>query len=180
MNKFILLLLAGLVFSSCGSRLVYFTEPLRQRENWSEPDLRNIQFYTSRDIVLSRSLGNEETVIESGRVIRKDGRRIERVVIPARTPGVLVMMPEEKRLGISFEAEGREAFLMFGPQPRNGDRYALLAQEWTRQSGRVNYQGKTYHADPASAYASLLVDLRQVGSRDETVHRVRGRRIEQP
>jgi len=180
MNKYFWLLVIALSLSSCASRLVYFTEPLRQREAWTEADLRKIQFYTSRDIVLSRSLGKEETVIESGRVILQEGRRIERVVIPARTPGVLVMMPGEKRLGISFEAEGREAFLMFGPQANNGDRYSLLAQEWTRDSGKVNYQGRTYRAEPASAYASLLVDLRRTGSSDESVYRVRGRRIEEP
>ncbi len=178
MKSFIFLILAaGLGLTSCSSGYVYFTESLREQENWIESDLKRIQFYLSRDIVLTRSLGTGETSIQEGKVIVKDGRKTERVVVPAFTPGVVVLSPEAQRLAVSFEEGGRESFLMFGPNPNNNNRYSLLAQTWYSDYGDVNYQGKLYSADAECAYASLMVDLRRTGQEPAQTHRAKGRRI---
>lgn len=179
MKPFIFLLVAaGFGLTSCSSPYVYFTESLREQEKWSESDLRRIQFYVSRDIVLTRTLGTGETSIQEGKVIVKDGRKTERIVVAAFTPGVVVMMPEAQRLAVSFEEGGRESFLMFGPNPDNNNRYSLLAQTWYSDYGDVNYQGKLFAADASCAYASLMVDLRRTGQEPAKVHRAKGRRIE--
>lgn len=179
MKHFIFLLLsASLGLTSCSSGYVYFTESLREQEHWTETDLKRIQFYVSRDIVLTRTLGAGETSIQEGKVIVKDGRKTERVIVPAFTPGVVVLSPEAQRLAVSFEEGGRESFLMFGPNPNNNNRYSLLAQTWYSDYGDVNYQGKLFAADASSAYASLMVDLRRIGQEPAKVHRAKGRRIE--
>lgn len=164
------------LLSACSPQYAYFTEDLHKKQNWSAEDVRQIQFYVSRDIVLSRALSENETKITEGKIIIKDGRKIEQVVIKAGTPGVLVLMPKEDRFAISFE-EDNEAYLMFGPNPKYHDRFALLAQDWERESGKIHYKGKVYEVDASSAYSSLMVDLRRTGTNEYQTRRVQGRVI---
>lgn len=179
MNRFyFIMLLVMISLPSCASRYVYFTESLREQQQWTESDLRQIQFYVSRDIVLTRAIGTGETRIEGGKVIVRDGRQLERVFLPAFTPGVLVMIPNTQRLAISFEAGGPESFLMFGPNAGNSHRYSLLAQTWYPDRGEVNYQGRLYDADALCTRASLLVDLRRIAPGPAKTRTVRGRKLE--
>ena len=166
------------LFSACSPVYTYFTKDLYEQEKWSEDDLKRIQFYTSRDIVLTRQIGAGETSIAGGKIIVKDGQRYEKVVIPNGTPGVLVMMPREDRMAISFEDKDNEAFLMFGPNPEYSNRFALLAQDWEMEQGQVHYKDKVYIVDAQYAYACLMVDLRKEGQNQYETKSVKGRTIE--
>src|SRR5690349_17425950 len=139
--KFQLLLsaFAVIVLASCSPQYAYFTKELNEKQKWSAEDIRQIQFYVSRDIVLSRALSENGTQITEGKILIKDGRKVEQVVIKSGTPGVLVLMPKEDRFAISFE-ESDDAYLMFGPNPKYYDRYALLAQDWDRNNGKIHYK----------------------------------------
>lgn len=108
----------------------------------------------------------------------KDGQKVEQVVIKSGTPGVLVLMPKDDRFGISFE-EGDNTYLMFGPNPKLENRYALLAQEWQQDVGQVHYKGNLYSVDAESAYACLMVDLKKSGSDEYQTHKASGRTIKQ-
>lgn len=165
------------VLASCSPRLSYFTEDLREKEKWTEDDISRIQFYTSGDIVLTRFLTDGETTIQSGKIIMKNGKKIERVIIPQGTPGALVFMPRENRFGISFEESASESYLMFGPNPKFENRYALLAQDWTRNTGKVHYHGKVYDVDAGSAFASLMVDLSSIGKTESQTRTLPGRKV---
>jgi hypothetical protein len=166
-----------LFLTSCSPRYTYFTEDLNKKQNWSQEDLMRIQFYVSKDILLTRAIDAGETSITEGKIRIKNGRKVEQVLIKAGTPGVLVLMPKEDRFAISFEESDNEAYLMFGPNPKNFDRFALLAQDWNRENGKVHYRDKVYDVDSASAYASLMVDLRKVGENQYETHRAQGRTI---
>lgn len=165
------------LLTSCSPTYTYFTKGLYEQEKWSEEDLMRIQFYVSRDIVLQRAVSAGETSIAEGKIIVRNGQRIEQVVISAGTPGVLVMMPREDRFAISFE-EDNEAFLMFGPNAKYEDRFALLATQWERETGEVHYRDKVYTADAANAFASLMVDLKREGERQVETRNVKGRTVE--
>ena len=169
-------LAAAALFTSCSPQYSYFTENLYEKQNWSQEDISRIQFYVSRDIVLSREISEGETKITEGKIRIKNGKKVEQVVIKSGTPGVLVLMPKEDRFAISFE-EDNEAYLMFGPNPKNYDRFALLAQDWEKDHGKVHYKGKVYGVDSASAYASLMVDLRRTGESEYQTRKVSGRTI---
>jgi hypothetical protein len=175
-NNILFVILSLVGFSACSPQYAYFTEDLHEKQKWSAEDIQQIQFYVSRDIVLSRGLSENETQITEGKIIIKDGRKIEQVVIKAGTPGVLVLMPKEDRFAISFE-EDNEAYLMFGPNPKHYDRFVLLAQDWEREHGKVHYRGKEYTVNAASAYASLMVDLRRTGTNEYQTRRVQGRTV---
>ncbi len=163
---------------SCSPSYTYFTKSLYEQEHWAPEDIQRIQFYVSRDIVLSRTLSSGESSIAEGKIKIVNGTRVEQVVIKSGTPGVLVLMPREDRFAISFEADD-EAFLMFGPNPKFDDRFALLAQEWQRDGGQVHYRDKVYYADASNAYASLMVDLKRIGENKIETRQAPGRVVKE-
>lgn len=177
-NQFLFTLLVITALSSCSPVYTYFTQDLYEQQKWSEEDLQRVQFYTSRDIVLVRHLGSGESTITGGKIIIKNNQRYEKVVIPQGTPGVLVLMPREDRMAISFEAGDNDAFLMFGPNPEYGNRFALLAQTWEKEQGQLHYKDKVYDVDAEYAYAALMVDMRKEGQEEYATKNVKGRTIE--
>ncbi len=161
---------------SCGPTYRPFTSDLQNSYNWSEKELKHIQFYLSEDVVLRRELSKGESVIKEGRIVLEEGRRIEEIVIEEGTPGLLLFMPKENRMAVSFE-EGRDRYLMFGPHPKRNGRYTLLGSSWNKRQGQVTYQGKKYRTSSQSAFASLLVDLDRVNKVSMARHKAKGRRI---
>ena len=171
-----LALFSSMLIISCGPTYRPFTSNLQKENGWSEDELKHIQFYLSNDIVLRRNLSKGESVIEGGKIRIEEGRRIEEIVIREGTPGILMFMPKDDRLAISFE-NGKDKFLMFGPHPKWNGRYMLLGSSWDKQAGEVTYQGKTYHTSSKSAYAGLLVDLDKVSRVTLDRHTAEGRKV---
>jgi hypothetical protein len=167
---------AALLFSGC-AKLKPFTQDLYLQNQWTERELKRIQFYLSDDIVMTRALTGGSSEITSGKVRVVDGRRVEEVIIPRNTPGVLLFIPKEDRLAVSFEDGGRERFLVFGPSPKVGNRYVLMASDWTRHSGTVTYEGKKWEVRSSSAYAGLLINLKKVNRVTTESRRATGRKI---
>ena len=166
-----------LTLSACGPTLSPFTQSLYEDSRFSANELKQIQFYLSDDLILERQVsGNLSEVIE-GEIRMVDGRKVEQITFRAGTPGVFVFSPKENRLAISFE-DGDDRFLVFGPNPRVGNRYVLLASDWQNRYGFVSYAGKQWRVGAQDAYTTLMVDLERM-SRTEVNNRVAGgRRIE--
>lgn len=168
--------LGVLLLSSCSHKLTPFTERLQDDFAFEEEDLKRIQFYLSDDIVLDRNIGVEESRITDGKIKVIDGREVEEIIFKKGTPGVLLFSPKSNRLAISFE-EDSDKFLMFGPNPKVGGRYVLLAKDWNRRVGKVSYDGRTYRTNADSALASLLVDLDAYTDVDYNSQKVKGRKV---
>lgn len=175
---FVLLTVGVLFFSSCSPQLTPFTKRLQEDNNWSEQDLKRIQFYLSEDIVLQKQRKNGETRIESGEIKIVDDARVEEIIVRRGTPGVLSYYPREDRLGICFEEGDDGRYLMFGPNPKQGNRYALLASDWTRRKGKVSYGEEKYYTTSESAYAALLVNLKKVRRTKVKSHTAGGRKVD--
>jgi hypothetical protein len=163
--------------AACSPTYTYFTQDLYRSQNWSQSDVERIQFYTSRDIVLSRAISAGETAISGGKIEIRDNDRIEKVIIPQGTPGVLVLMPREDRFAISFDKDDDVSYLMFGPNPKLGSRYALLAQSWEKNQGFVHYKGNVYQVDAEYAQAALMVDLKKTGREEYVTKKASGRMV---
>jgi len=161
---------------ACGPTYRPFTEDLQASQKWGERELKKVQFYLSDDIVLRRQLSDGETAIEGGKIFMEEGRRIEEVVFAEDTPGILMFMPKTNRMAISFE-NGKDRFLMFGPNPKANDRYVLLASDWNRARGKVNYNGKEYSTSTRSAFAGLMVDLSRIERVTVNRRKAKGRTI---
>ncbi|THH42061.1 hypothetical protein [Neolewinella litorea] len=171
-----LLLFSLLFLTGCGPRLRPFTQDLYAEQQWDEADLRRIQFYLSEDVVLQRELRSGSSRIRNGSVQVINGREVEQVVFRRNTPGVFTFSPKDQRVAISFEDDD-DNYLIFGPNPKNGNRYSLLASDWTRNSGTVNYAGREWRVSSDDAYASLLIPLKRIRDEDTRGRVVRGRRL---
>lgn len=171
-------LLITACLSSCGPTYSAFTQDLYEDYRWDEDELRGIQFYLSEDVILRREYTGGTSEIAAGEITLIEGRETEQVVIPRGTPGVFLFRPKSNRFAISFEEGGNDKYLIFGPNPKMGDRYVLLASRWYRRDGTVTYAGKKYHVDARSAYATLMVDLKRVQKSSQNSRTVRGRQVE--
>lgn len=171
------LVLSALLFTLSGCKsFAPFTDAMRTQNGWGEREVKRIQFYTSDAIVLRHDLARNETTIESGRIKTIDGRRVEEVVIPARTPGVVVEALADGRLAVSFEISDRY-YLTFGVNPGRGDRYFLLAKSWQNKEGRVTYDNRIYRAVSSSADAHLLVNMKRIRKLQKKERVARGRKL---
>lgn len=174
----ILTVLVLMSLTSCGPSLSYFTNNLYKERGWTEEELRKVQFYLSDDIVLRRQLTGSKFEVNSGEIKIVDGRKVEEIMIPKNTPGVLLFRPKENRFAVSFEERGDEKYLVFGPNPKAGGRFVLLASEWNRNQGIVTYEGKKYRVSSQSAYAALMVDLKKIRQTELKSRTAGGRRID--
>ena len=165
-----------LLFSSCGPRLSPLTQRLVDDQNWSENELRKIQFYLSEDLVLTREIRNGVSEIRNGQVKVIDGREVEQVLFRRNTPGVFVFAPKTQRMAVSFEG-GDEEYLVFGPNPKAGNRYVLLASDWDRNFGTVTYDGRKWRVSSSDAFASLMIPLKKLRKQDVNGKVVGGRRL---
>lgn len=176
-----LLYLVGVLFMIVGIGCTQYrplTSDLVKEYGWGESDLRQMQFYLSEDIVLERVKQGGKTEISDGKVKVIDGKKIDQVVIPAYTPGVLLFTPKSDRIAVSFEDDNDEKFLVFGPNPNYGDRYVLLAAEWQKNKGIVTYNGTKYVTPNNSAFSSLMIDMKQVNQYDKKQHVAKGRKLD--
>ncbi len=178
MKHSIYVFLAALfLLASCSPRLTPFTQKFYDSYEFSEGDLKKIQFYLSEDIVLRRSLQGGNVEIAEGEVKIIDGRKVDEVVIPRKTPGVLMFIPKENRFAISFEEGSNSRYLIFGPSRKVNNQYMLLASDWEKRRGTVTYGGKKYLTDSHSALARLLIDLKEVNKMEKKTYVAKGRTV---
>jgi|SRR5690606_22401457 len=179
MNRIILLFSTIVLLASCSPQLSPFTQKLYEENRWTEDELRKIQFYLSQDLVLKRQIKEGSSEIINGKIKMENGRQIEEIVIRRGTPGVFVFSPKDSRFGISFEEGGEKKYLMFGPNPKYGNRYLLLASDWDRRQGKVQYDSKFFYVDSDDAMAGLLVDLRRLQKTSVDTRTAKGRRVDE-
>ena len=168
--------LAAVLVTSCVS-LSPFTEDLYENSGWSDDDLKQIQFYTSKEIIIYRKLKSTDTRISGGKIVSKDGRQVEEIIIKKRTPGVFEFRKDStENFGVSFDVDGR--YLTFGPNPKMGGKYTLRAKAWKKGGkGVVTYGGEEYEVVPGSGYATLLVDLKKAQNTSVKSRKAKGRKI---
>ena len=128
---------------SCSPTLTPFTQQLYERHNWNDAQLKKIQFYLSEDIVLSREVGMNESIIDKGAIKIENGRQVEQVIFKKGTPGVFVFSPKDNKFGISFEKEDSK-YLMFGPNPKMSERYVLMGRDWANGQGQITYNNNYF------------------------------------
>ena len=171
------LLGAGLI-SACSPHLTTFTEELYKSYQWSEEDLKKVQFYLSDDLVIYRDITESNGVqIAGGEIKVVNGRKVEQVRFKAGTPGVYLFKPKDNNFAISFEAGDDTHYLVFGPNPKYEGRYMLLASEWNRRQGKVSYAGEKFWTD-TDIVPRLLVDLKRSGYSKTEYRTVKGRTVD--
>lgn len=177
LHRFLSLAVMAAILSSCSPSLSPFTQKLYEDGNWSEEELRKIQFYLSDDIVLYRELSEGKSQIIQGEIKIVNGRKREEVTFRRGTPGVFLFSPKANRFAVSFESEGDDRYLVFGPNPKVGNRYVVLASEWNKNQGTVTYAGQQWTVDANRAYTALMVDLNRLQQTQVNTRVAKGRRV---
>lgn len=175
MKKLLLFAVIAFLFSSC-KNLVPYTDAMKKKYGWTEDQVKRIQFYVSHDIVLHRELTKGSTEIVQGKIKTIRGSKVDEIIIPTGTKGVVTEMPREGKLLVSFEM-GDDHYLSFGVNPNASDKYVLLATDWKNEMGKVHYAGNEYYTTPDSKYAYLLIDLRRIENSELHQRVAKGRKV---
>ena len=179
MKYFSFLLVVGLfAFSSCSPRLTPFSQDLYYENDWTDNDLKRIQFYLSEDIILRRGVSEGSSTISSGKIKIVNGKKIEETKIKKGTSGVFLFRPKDDLFAVSFES-GDRSYLIFGPSAKKEGMYTLRAAEWDKDKGQgeITYNGEKYYTPSKSAYATLMVDLKKAGSSTVKSRTAKGRTV---
>ena len=167
-------LLCIVMLGSTGCSTIPFSHSLRVQQNLTDQELKNLQYYISRTIKLSRSMSSEEREVTSGhKLLLKDGQYIEEVVIKKKTPGIAEGVGPDW-LAISFEPGS-----------------SLVFQEQRYESGRISYyeikddhkrklefDGKTYDISSDDSYAYLLIGRESLSKAIKERRVLPGRRLD--
>lgn len=159
--KWLGLIIVFVVVTSCATKVPY-TQQIREDFSLDETSLKQVQFYTSRAIILERQ-GERETTATTGQagdLVVNETSSSERIVIPANRPCIFEGMEKDGSILIRFElGEGR--YLRFN-QRREGaqERFHLVA-EWRDGRGELDYDNAVYFAVSGSSAAYLLVKLKK-------------------
>jgi len=173
------LLLGSFLLTNCSPILTPFTQKIYDENAWSDGDLKRIQFYLSEDIILRRKFNEGESTIENGKIRNIQGEKIEEIIFRKGTPCVYLFAPKSNRFAISFEASEPAKYLMFGPNPKYGNRYMLLGKEWDRNTGTITYNGLNWYTTTESAISTLLVDMQKSNFSERNAQVVKGQRVEE-
>ena len=163
----ILFIAIVILTSSCK---VTFTEPVRTQIEANNLDLKKVQYYNSKAIILKRVIATNEQKVTSGQVRMENGVMIEEIQIKKNTPGVIDEI-EPGKIRIRFE-QGEGRTLLF--EPNIYGQYELKADKWDSKSvgtqtnsgyaeffqtyqGEVMYEGKKYYFNTAVAKPTLKI-----------------------
>jgi hypothetical protein len=167
--------------------LTPFTHEIRQQYSLSESSLKQMQYYISGSMTLQRDLAKGESLALPGHMLKVvNGRRVEEVIIPGRTPGVAVQT-NDTMLWISFEPGHFMPFtcteLPGGNQSLKSSYHPNFANfRGNGQSGmaagrRVEYDGEWYESVFSGDVPHLLVDLRKLNRLRKNVRTVPSREL---
>ena len=176
MRNLLLFALIAFSLSSC-KNLVPYTDAMKKKYGWTDEQIKRIQFYVSHDIILHREAIKGSTDIVRGKIKTIHGSKVEEIVIPAGTKGVVTDIPRSDKLLVSFEM-GDDTYLSFGVNPNAKERYVLLATDWKNEMGKVHYAGNEYYTEPGAASAALLVDLRKIENMEVKQRVAKGRKVQ--
>lgn len=166
-----------LALAGCTSRVPLSKE---LHEQLTTEDFQKLQCYVSQEIVLRRVLRSEERDVSPGHALRiEKDKRIEEIVIPAFTPGV-VLNGKEDRLMVSFEppVQGKELTLTFVLTHKwNVRGFYFLPDSEKNTVLSVSYGGKEYTCNNDSIWSYLMIDERRSSSKTKESRQLEGRRV---
>ena len=125
--------------SSCK---VVFTESVRTKVELQGIELNKIQYYNSKNFLLTRTLSKSEASLSSGKIKIKNGEYVEIIKIKSKTPGVCDSIGDNILL-IRFES-GSNKYLKF----KNGNildpssSYGITSDEIKKEKKKIETTDK--------------------------------------
>lgn len=166
--------LAILLLSSC-KNLVPYTDSLQAERGWTTENVKSAQFFLSEGIWLERKmLKNIPDKIE-GKIVIKNGVKMDVIYLPKNMPIVLVDTTETGAYVMQCEL-GDNKTLNFKVNPNNG-KFVLLASEWKDGYGKVHYSNKEFYVSTDEGTVHLLIDLRKLSKVHKKFHKGKGVKV---
>ena len=177
MKKLLILsvLMTTISLAGFSQKLVPFTTTLQDKFGLTKDDLKQVQFYASEDIVLTKELSGKKNEIVRGKIKTLNNKRIDEIVICAKTPCLVIDTNSKGNLKVSF-SESDEKTLTFGNTP-NTTKFVLLAESWQGRTGTVNYGGEKYQVGGFGYDASLYVKMKDLRKVRKNRHKEKGRKL---
>jgi len=175
MNKILLFGVLSILFASCATRVPY-TDKIREDFDLNEKRLKQVQFYTSTEIILYRASSSGSRGTQDGGVlVENSNKREDRIIIPPNTKCIFDGFDGDGTMLIRFE-QGANRVLRFKVKPSGNNRYYLEAI-WRDGKGEIQYAGATYQATAGSGSAYLLVPIKKLQRNQRQDRIVRGVKV---
>ena len=158
------------------SQYVPFSRELQMKLAAFNVDVRRVQFYTDQKLILTRNLDSGKAEVSSGTIRFINGKKINEIVIPAYTPGV-IESADLNGIRVSFETGSSFLFV-----PADGeDKFVVAGNNWDNGTVEIPYEKSLYRAScgPTGNVAELklVVKLADVNTSDKKTRTLTGRKI---
>lgn len=123
----------------------------------ADPQLLDLQFFTSERIVLRREQTSRRNKLTAGRVLHRKDRKVDEIVIPAGTPGVAVAATEET-ITVAFSRNAKLVFERRLPDDDTDPEQLYFLRHSVNPEGQriVEVDGRAYRVDRRGANAALM------------------------
>ena len=173
----ILISLVPAYLLACAPNRIAFTQDLRDSLRFSSEELKQLQYYVDGEILLRRTLMSADRSVVRGRLVTEEGRLIHEVLVKSGTPGLVLQVPSNRDIQVSF-AEGTQ--LPFTSARYRPARYCLKRHNWDSDSPTddVDFEGQTYSFVFGNRrYACLLISRKSLLELEKRRRVLPGRRI---
>ncbi len=139
-------------------RYIPFTRELIFTYSLSEDDVKHLQFYVSKEILLRRELSKGEANIAKGKLIVDNGKEVDEVEVPQFAPGIAdaaeFNTDDIDYIDVRFE-EGASVIEFIARDAKPRDSFGLMFHTETHS---VPFGDREYQPMHDSLHAILLVD----------------------
>ncbi len=176
--KYVLILFAGLIVASCGTKVPY-TNAIRDEFGLeTEQNMRKVQFFTSATIILeaSKESGGQGTN-EDGTLVTNSNKEQERIIIPIGTKCVFDSFGDNGSINVRFETGVGKVITFNIREGQTSGKYYLVA-DWTqKQGGEVEYGNQVFYATSSSGTAHLQVIMKKLQKTKRKDRVVKGMKV---
>jgi hypothetical protein len=161
--KYAFLVIIGVLFVSCGTKVPYTNDIREEFSLDSEKQIKMVQFYTSATIIMekSKSSGNQGTS-DDGALVTSSSNEQDRVIIPINTKCVFDGFGPNGELVLRFEV-GVAKTITFAVRPNQLSGKYYLVADWTQdKGGKISYGNETYYVNASGGSAYLQVVLKKL------------------
>jgi hypothetical protein len=169
-----LLLLAVISMTawSCKPKSI-FMETARLALVENNVELRTVQVYNDKAIVMRRKANSSEVSQSGGKLVMVDGEQVLEVVIRAGTPGVITGVQNGEFL-VRFEA-GAGKVLQFYKNTKGA--FQIDADKWIGQKGQIKYANLEFLVEAESNDVILMFKEKKRYKSASNLRTVKGLRV---
>lgn len=160
--KYVLVAVLGLTALSCSQRIPY-NDDIRKEYDLTAENLKKVQFYTSSQIILQKSVqsGSQE-ISQGGKLVVNQNRQEDRLIINPSTKCIFEKYGDKGEVFIRFEV-GTGKTLKFAVRQNQANGKFYLDANWkSDKGGEVQYGNEVYYANSASGNAFLMVSIQKL------------------